>query len=110
MVYRGLDNTLGIDSPIGGRDAACRVCLTGGGMKLIRSWEMIMHYELHYPLIQIVAFDFVVEGLAGDAELGSGGGEVAAIVSNGLSDHAAFHIFEGRFVRSGWRICLSGER
>ena len=69
-----------------------------------------MHYELHYPLIQIVAFDFVVEGLAGDAELGSGGGEVAAIVSNGLSDHAAFHIFEGRFVRSGCRIGLSGER
>ena len=47
-----------------------------------------------------MVFDFVVEGLAGDAEGGGGGGEVAAVVGEGAGDHLAFHFFEG----NGWLV------
>ncbi len=45
--------------------------------------------------VEVVAAEFVVEGLAGDAELGCCGGEVAAVVGKGFGYHAAFHLFEG---------------
>ena len=45
--------------------------------------------------LKVVAVDFVVEGLAGDAECGGGEGEVAAGVGEGTGNHQTFHLFKG---------------